>query len=99
MRKDVVDVLVGDRSKSGSTGLINRRVTKRLGCLARGAADIIDKPYFAGIDYQRLLCREVKAPYKPRVDASGIDQKNFDPIEETVPIEEYEFEQSIFENF
>lgn len=102
MKKDVRDILIGDQSKSYghlSTGLINRRVTKRLGCLARGARDIIERPYFAGIDYQKLLCREIPAPYKPRVDASGIDQKNFDPIEETVPIETYTFEQSIFENF
>ena len=35
---------IGDRDKAGSTGLINRRVSKRLGCLARGARDIIEKP-------------------------------------------------------
>lgn len=98
LSSDIVDILVGDKSK-GSAGLLRRRVTKRLGCLARGAQDIIDKPYFKDIDYQKLLCKEIKAPYVPKVDKSGIDQKNFDPIEDPGQVETYTYDQKIFASF
>jgi CRP-like cAMP-binding protein len=99
VKKDVVDILIGDRDKAGSTGLINRRVSKRLGCLARGARDIIEKSYFSGINYQKLLCREIEAPYKPNVGSSGIDQRNFDPIDDGPPIEKFTGKQEVFEKF
>tara|TARA_B100000780_G_C21103195_1_gene445304 strand:- start:102 stop:1826 length:1725 start_codon:yes stop_codon:yes gene_type:complete len=99
VNKDVVDILIGDRDKAGSTGLINRRVSKRLGCLARGARDIIEKPYFDKLDYQALLCREIEAPYKPTVGASGIDQSNFDPIDDGPAIETYTGKQDTFAKF
>jgi len=97
--KDVVNILIGDRTKTNSTGLINRRVAKRLGCLARGARDIIEQPYFAELDYQKLLCREIEAPYKPKVGESGIDQANFDPIDDGPPIETYTGDKNIFAAF
>ncbi len=96
--KDVVDVLLGDRS-TGTPGLIKRKKNQRLGCLARGARDIIDRDYFKGIDYQALLCREIKAPYVPRIDSSGIDQSNFDPIDDGPPIEVYTGSKKVFKDF
>lgn len=95
--QDVIDILIGN---SESTGLLNRNTKKRLGNLSGGAGDIVDQPYFAMYDFAALLCKGIEAPYKPAVDGSGIDQRNFDrSIDDEPQIETYWGDISIFAGF
>lgn len=98
--KDVIDILIGESDNVDSTGLLNRNTKKRLGCLPRGAGDIIDHSYFAMYDFASLLCKGIEAPYKPTVDGSGIDQRSFDRSNDDGPsIETYWGDTNIFADF
>lgn len=63
------------RARSLLRGLLNRDPTQRLG--HRGAAEIKAHPFFAEIDWGKLLSRRYQPPFKPRV-ASATDTSNFD---------------------
>jgi serine/threonine protein kinase len=51
--------------------------TKRFGCLKAGAGDIKTHKWFKGIDWDKMLARQVKAPNTPQF-ASEYDTTNFD---------------------
>lgn len=57
------------------TGLLERDPTRRLG--VNGAADIKNHPFFAQIDWRRLMAKKYAAPFKPAVE-SATDTSNFD---------------------
>ena len=64
--------------KSLLTKLLERDPSKRLGCLpVRGAFDIQEHPFFHEIEWAKLLEREMKPPFRPRV-SSDTDIRNFD---------------------
>ena len=50
---------------------------KRLGCLERGAQDVLDHPFFGEIDFARLVAREMQPPFVPEVDHDE-DVSNFE---------------------
>lgn len=66
---------VSVRARSLLRGLLNRDPSQRLG--SRGAADIKAHPFFAEIDWGKLLARRYQPPFKPKV-ASASDTSNFD---------------------
>lgn len=54
-------------------GLLNRDPALRLG--ANGAAEIKSHPFFASIDWKKLLAKQIQPPFKPHVE-SAIDTSN-----------------------
>ena len=81
--------------------LLHRQPTRRYGCLARGANDIKDAPYYTTLDWNALLAKEISAPYvPPKASANGISESNFDNADfGREVIEKYTGDQGIFENF
>ena len=80
--------------------LLARDPQKRYGCLARGCKDIKSAPYFAKIDWQKLLLKEMKAPYVPKINAKvGISNDNFEPLMVNTDISTYKGKQDIFKDF
>lgn len=57
--------------------LLQRHQSKRLGNLKGGHVDVQKHPWFADIDLQKLLNRELKAPWKPQIK-DALDSSNFD---------------------
>lgn len=47
--------------------LLVKDPTRRLGSLARGECDILEHPWFDGMDRQALLRRELQAPWVPHI--------------------------------
>jgi serine/threonine protein kinase/CRP-like cAMP-binding protein len=58
------------------SGLLRRDPTKRLGSLAGSEGDIIEHPWFSGIDRDRLFLKELKAPFIPQIK-DPFDSSNF----------------------
>ncbi|RHY77819.1 hypothetical protein DYB30_014234, partial [Aphanomyces astaci] len=47
--------------------LLVKNPAQRLGCGPNGPHDIMQHPWFAGIDWQALLDRRVEAPFRPNI--------------------------------
>lgn len=62
-------------ARSLLTSLLERDPTCRLG--VNGAAEIKSHPFFAQIDWRRLMAKKYAAPFKPAVE-SATDTSNFD---------------------
>ena len=58
--------------------LIERDPIKRLGSSASDGHDVMAHPWFAGLDWKKLLRRELPPPFVPVVK-SETDVSNFDP--------------------
>ncbi|ETV86664.1 AGC/AKT protein kinase [Aphanomyces astaci] len=61
------------------TKLLLKDPAKRLGSGPSGAQEIMDHPFFASIDWDKLLRKEVDAPFKPVV-TNELDTGNVAPI-------------------
>lgn len=57
--------------------LLRRNPERRLGASDRDAEDIKRQPYFRHIEWDKLLRREIKPPFKPKLD-NRLDISNFD---------------------
>jgi len=70
--------------------LLVRRPANRLGCLAKGDADIIQHPWFEKNDIQfyRLNQKRIEAPWIPVVN-DALDSSNFDKFRESI----YDYDQ------
>lgn len=66
-------------AKSLCISLLQRDPTNRIGSGPEDAEEIKRHLFFKDIDWQRLLKKGIKPPYKPHVD-SDIDTSNFDPV-------------------
>ncbi|KAJ2540165.1 cAMP-dependent protein kinase catalytic subunit, partial [Coemansia sp. RSA 1933] len=62
--------------------LLTADLSRRLGNLHRGSADIKDHRWFAEVDWNRLAAREIPAPLIPTQKVDG-DTSNFDRYPET----------------
>ncbi|EHY58243.1 cAMP-dependent protein kinase catalytic subunit [Exophiala dermatitidis] len=67
--------------------LITSDLTKRLGNLHGGSADIKNHPWFAEVTWERLLKKDIDAPYVPPVKGGAGDASQFDKYPEET--EEY----------
>jgi len=68
---------LSEQGKSILEGLLCRDPTQRLGCGKDDGDEIIRHPFFAGIDFDKLLNRSYQPPFKPKVD-DPTDVRNFD---------------------
>eukprot|EP00743_Colponemidia_sp_Colp-15_P001960 GILK01002132.1.p1 GENE.GILK01002132.1~~GILK01002132.1.p1 ORF type:complete len:390 (-),score=57.20 GILK01002132.1:348-1448(-) len=94
---------LSDSAKSILSGLLTRDVMRRLG--TNGFEEIKNHPFFAPINWDALLRREVEAPFKPRVGGKQ-DASNFDPeftkqMPKDTPVQSHlsESKQEVFTDF
>lgn len=73
MHPDAVDLL---------SQLITPDLTKRLGNLHGGPEDVKNHPWFAEVTWDRLLRKDIDAPYVPPVRAGQGDASQFDKYPE-----------------
>ncbi|KAI9228358.1 MAG: kinase-like domain-containing protein [Piptocephalis tieghemiana] len=66
---------IGLAARSLLSGLLTRDPSRRLG--AGGAEEVKQHPFFAAIDWGKLLMKKYQPPFKPAV-ASAMDTSNFD---------------------
>ena len=85
--KDAVDLI---------KGLTHKDPNKRLGCEEIGVPKLKAHPFFKGIDWKKLLRKELPAPYQPSVRDS-IDVSNIDFDFTSAPIEGTEEDTRITE--
>ena len=53
--------------------------TKRLGSGPTGGDEIMNHPWFAGVDWNAIKDKKIKPPFKPKLQ-SATDVKNFDTM-------------------
>ncbi len=68
---------VSDEGKDLIEKLLVRRPVIRFGNRARGHLDVRDHPWFQKINFKKLLKKEVKAPWVPKITAP-LDSSHFD---------------------
>lgn len=72
LHRDVVFTSAfSEEAKDLLTSLLRRDPAKRLGSGPSGAQEIMDHPFFASIDFDKLLKREVEPPFKPVVTSEA----------------------------
>lgn len=69
---------VSEKARDLISQLLIRDPMKRLGNHGKDAQEIMNHPFFEGIDWKRLLNREYTPPFNPNVNGE-LDLKNFDP--------------------
>jgi serine/threonine protein kinase len=57
--------------------LLDKLPAQRLGGGPGDVEEIKEHPFFAGLDWEKLMKKEIEAPWKPKID-SDIDTRNFD---------------------
>ncbi|KAI7905810.1 kinase-like domain-containing protein [Cokeromyces recurvatus] len=62
--------------------LLTPDLTKRYGNLKAGSDDIKRHSWFTGVDFNRILARQIRAPYVPQIRGEG-DASHFDKYPET----------------
>lgn len=58
--------------------LITADLTRRLGNLSNGPADIRNHPWFAEVVWEKLLAKDIETPYEPPITAGVGDSSLFD---------------------
>ncbi|KAK9469946.1 kinase-like domain-containing protein [Lipomyces arxii] len=53
------------------SNLITRDLTRRLGNLANGPSDVKNHPWFAEVDWERVLSKRIDTPYEPPIRHAG----------------------------
>lgn len=51
--------------------LLVKNPTNRLGCGEKGPAEIMEHPWFSGLDWNALLAKQIEPPFKPQVAKSA----------------------------
>mmetsp|Transcript_104011 Transcript_104011/g.324257 ORF Transcript_104011/g.324257 Transcript_104011/m.324257 type:complete len:130 (+) Transcript_104011:711-1100(+) len=69
------------------TGLLQRDPIQRLGYGETGAQDIKTHPFFADINFEQLLQKKLKAPWRPQLE-NHLDVSNFDPEFTQMPVQD-----------
>ncbi|KAI7868931.1 kinase-like domain-containing protein [Spinellus fusiger] len=62
--------------------LLTSDLSKRYGNLKGGSEDIKRHPWFQGVDFNRILARQIRPPYVPQIRGDG-DASHFDKYPET----------------
>ncbi|TRZ04590.1 hypothetical protein HGM15179_022514 [Zosterops borbonicus] len=88
--------------KSLLEGLLQRDVSKRLGCQGRSAQEVKEHPFFKGIDWQQVYLQKYPPPLIPprgEVNAAdAFDIGSFDE-EDTKGIKLLDSDQELYKNF
>ncbi|GLD95185.1 hypothetical protein PINS_up003827 [Pythium insidiosum] len=72
LHRDVVFTSAfSEEAKDLLTGLLRRDPAKRLGSGPSGAQEIMDHPFFASIDFDKLMKKELEPPFKPVVTSEA----------------------------
>lgn len=58
--------------------LITKDLSKRLGNLSGGAADVKAHPWFANVQWDKLLAREIETPYEPPIQTGVGDTSQYE---------------------
>lgn len=69
----VIPEYLSETARDLITRLLMRDPKKRLGSGPDGDKEIMDHPFFAKIDWEKLMRRELSPPYKPKFDGHGKD--------------------------
>jgi serine/threonine protein kinase len=59
------------------SGLLQRHPSRRLGTIGKGIDDLLDHDWFRSVDHDRLLLKELPAPYIPTIE-NPFDALNFE---------------------
>ncbi|RCH79981.1 camp-dependent protein kinase catalytic subunit [Rhizopus stolonifer] len=82
--------------------LLTPDLTKRFGNLKAGSDDIKRHPWFTGVDFNRILARQIRAPYIPQIKGEG-DASHFDKYpeiqEEYGIMDQYDPHKHMFPDF
>jgi len=73
-------------------------VVNRLGCGHRGATDIKDQAFFAGLDFYQLRTKQMQAPWAPSI-SDPLDVSNFDNFEEDDYVDPFSGDANMFDDF
>jgi serine/threonine protein kinase len=68
--------------------LLTRDVSRRVGCLRGGAADVRAQKFFTTVDWEELRALRAPSPWLPSI-ASALDTSNFDAYDERDAIAPY----------
>ncbi|TPX34792.1 hypothetical protein SeMB42_g07263 [Synchytrium endobioticum] len=68
-----------DRAQLFVRGLLVRDPRRRLGGGPADAAEVMRHVFFADIQWEKMLRKQIRPPFKPKV-ASEVDTSNFDPV-------------------
>jgi len=96
--------IVDELAQDMITKLIVRKQTNRYGCLARADMDVRNHPWLATIDTDKLLKRQIRAPWVPQLK-DGLDSSHFDSyrqLENEVPSKKSHLssqQQELFRDF
>lgn len=74
------DATVSNHAIDLITGLLQRRVTERLGCLAGGYRDIKAHPWMKEVNFNKLVKKKIRAPWNPCIE-DAFDISNFEEYE------------------
>jgi len=79
--------------------LLEKKVTRRLGCGRTGALEVKQHPWFLPIDWDKLAKHQLPAPWIPDVTIDDIPDMDTSehPVEQSVPVTPEE--QKFFEDF
>lgn len=80
-------------------GLLRANPSERLGNLASGAKELIEHAYFEGIDWEKLLKKEIELPWVPPLMEPKLTGPNNSSIEKVAPHASYLGDQSLFESW
>eukprot|EP00804_Cyclotella_cryptica_P024979 CCRYP_015506-RA/>CCRYP_015506-RA protein AED:0.30 eAED:0.30 QI:0/0.75/0.6/1/0.75/0.6/5/190/490 len=63
------------------SGMLQRKPTERLGCLAGGYRDIKNHPWMQEVNFVKLVQKQIKAPWTPKID-DPLDISNFESFDD-----------------
>ncbi|KAL3783671.1 hypothetical protein ACHAW5_007500, partial [Stephanodiscus triporus] len=61
-------------------GMLQKRPTERLGCLAGGYRDVKDHAFFQEVNFNKLVKKQIKAPWVPQIE-DPLDISNFEQFD------------------
>ena len=72
------------------SGLLEQDLSKRLGCMVKGADDVKNHMWFRGVDWNMVKAKKIQPPWVPEL-TSTTDFQYFDEYPDSgTPIEEPE---------
>merc|ERR1712137_728393 len=79
--------------------LLEKKVTRRLGCGRNGAMEVKQHPWFLPIDWDKLAKHHLPAPWVPTININAINDMDTSehPVEQSVPVSAEE--QKLFDDF